>query len=1039
MSQAVNVSISKYNKLLPLTIGGFALICIIIYAIYGHLAKQEIKAELLHELVIKTKSTHDFINKRFIENKDMLHFLFSTPPVQGITRAINNQGIDPFDGTTIKQWKNRLETIFSAFITNNPEIRQIRYITKLNSGRELVRVERQDNKVVILSDGLLQNKQETDYYKAIEQLHINEDYISDITLNREYGIIEDPIWPTYRVARPIFDKEYQFFGFLILNIDATSLLAQLQHEYSKSDFNLYILNTDGYFVSAKNEAMTFGFDLDNHDATWSKLTNTTKLINDETIHEVLFNQKPYYMYGKNVRLSLRDFRSLNIVGSVAENNINQIWQDQRKFVLIIISSLFVLFFILAVFYQRYINKILRLYDNQSRYEAIISGSSDAIINIDLTGKILSWNESATYLFGLNSDMALTKGINQVIGVTEKKYLISKKQLSEVISKKQPALYEVINTSDEAEPIYYSVSLSPVFPHDSESASSVAAIIRDITESKTNELKILNHNESLEVEVQQRTKQLEIATKEAVNANQSKSAFVANISHEIRTPLNGIAGMLELISNDPLSAKQINYVKLAKSSITNLTVLINDLLNLSKIESGKLDIELDEFNIIQTISSVIETMSIKCKEKNIDLRFDWRDVNHEYLVSDDYRIKQVLINLIGNAIKFTSDEGTIMVSVHTQLNDQNPELVECIINVKDNGIGMSKAQQNKLFQPFTQATASIDKQYGGTGLGLSISKKLTKLLGGTISVKSEENVGSTFTFSIQSKLLSKRTSPLSSAKLLGKKIILISNSSTPYDALLSQLKNWQAEVYLLNKRQAEEHIHNATAPDLMLVDSEVFNTHIEDYSQFCESENNCKLIILQNPTSPFDSNVTDVHFEIAESPILPYQFANIVDSIFTHEITKAPTVKSNKKINVTNQHSVLIVDDNEINRIVAAGLLESLPIEITSAANGQEAIDLLNNSDNKFDLILMDCQMPVLDGFQATELIRKGQAGSDNSSIVIIAMTAGAMAGDKDACIQAGMDDFIMKPLEVTGFRNTVSNWLKKPVVNPDSVDINKKT
>ncbi|MDU0112871.1 ATP-binding protein [Psychrosphaera aquimarina] len=1025
MSQAVNVSINKYNKLLPLTIGGFALICILIYAIYGHFAKEKIETELLHELQIKIESTHDFINKRFNENKSTLHFLFSTPPVRGITRAINNEGIDPFDGTTTKQWKNRLETILSAFITNNPEIRQIRYITKLNSGRELVRVERQNNKVVILSDGLLQNKQQTDYYKAIEQLHINEEYISDITLNREYGIIEDPIWPTYRVARPIFDQDYQFFGFLILNIDATSLLDHLQNEYSKTNFNLFVLNNDGYFVSAKNEAMTFGFDLDNHDATWSKLTNTTKLPNDETTHEVLFNQKAYYMYGKNLRLSLRDFRSLNIVGAVAENKINLIWQEQRKFVLIIISSLFVLFFILALIYQRYINKILRLYDNQSRYEAIISGSSDAIINIDLTGKVLSWNESATYLFGLNSDMALTKGINQVIGVTEKKYLISKKQLSDVISKKQPALYEVINTSDEAEPIYYSVSLSPVFPHDSESASSLAAIIRDITESKINELKILNHNESLEIEVQQRTKQLEIATKDAVNANQSKSAFVANISHEIRTPLNGISGMLELINNDPLTDKQTNYVKLAKTSISNLTVLINDLLNLSKIESGKLDIELNEFNIIQTISSVIETMSIKCKEKNIDLRFDWRDVKHEYLVSDDYRIKQVLINLIGNAIKFTSDEGTILVSAHTQLNDQNPELVECIIKVEDNGIGMSKAQQNKLFQPFTQATSSTDKQYGGTGLGLSISKKLTKLLGGTISVQSEESVGSTFTFSIKSKLLSKQTSPLTSAKLLGKKILLISSISTPYDALLSQLKNWQAEVYILNKRQAEEHIHNATAPDLMLVDSEVFNTHIEDYSQFCESENNCKLIILQNPASPFDSKVTDVHFELVETPILPYQFASIVDSIFTHEINKAPSVNNKKKINVTNQYSVLIVDDNEINRIVAAGLLESLPIEISTAANGQEAIDLLNNSVNKFDLILMDCQMPVLDGFQATELIRKGQAGSDNSSIMIIAMTAGAMAGDKDACIQAGMNDFIMKPLDVTSFRNTVSTWLNK--------------
>jgi len=1022
MAKTIEDTVSDNNKLLLLSITGFALICALIYVIYSNFTQKKIKEERLESLIVKAKVAESLINKGFAKNKNNIAFLHSTPPIKGIARALNNNNIDPSDGTTAEQWKRQLETIFSAFIVNNPDIRQIRYISKLNRGRELVRVERRDNKVIVVPDGLLQSKLDTDYYQAIKPLHINEDYISDISLNREYGVLETPIWPTYRVARTIFDENYQFFGFIILNIDATSLLTELQNEFSKSDFKLYILNTDGYFIGADREALTFGFDLEHHDFVWSHLSDDPALPNDNKIHQVIFEQQAYYMYGSELRLSLRDFRSLSIVGGLSEKKLEQLWHEHRQYVLITLFTLFLVIIIVTIYYQKHLNKILSLYDNQSRYEAIISGSSDAIISIDVTGKVLSWNESATYLFGLNKELALTKNINEIIGITKQEFLLTEEQLTNIINKKQPITYEVTNVIDENNVTYLSVNLSPVIPHKSNTPASVAALIRDITESKVNELKILNNNELLEVEVAQRTQELEHATNEAVKANHSKSTFVANISHEIRTPLNGISGMLELISNGPLTEKQTNYVKLATTSISNLTVLINDLLNLSKMESGKLDIELNEFNVIQTVSSVIETMSIKCAEKGIDLRFDWSQVQHEYLVSDGYRFKQILVNLISNALKFTQD-GVISVSAETKVNESTPYLIDCIVHIKDTGIGLSKEQQKRLFQPFTQATSNTEKQYGGTGLGLSISKNLTQLLGGDINVTSTENIGSIFTFSISSKYSPNTQTPLSLPKLLNKKVLLISDYKELYDSMLKQLRRWKAEVYLFNNQEAELHIHSSTQAQLLLIDSDVINNTGELWFKYCQSVNNCKLVIIQNKKSPYLP--IDNNCEIFEPPILPYSLLNLMDSIFSHE-TSNDALGEKEKITLPTsaQHSILVVDDNEINQIVAAGLLESLPINIKTALNGQEALDLLNDPTNQFDLILMDCQMPIMDGFEATKLIRRGKGGSNNTDIIIIAMTAGAMSGDRDTCIQVGMNDFIIKPLDGAYFRNKVSNWLE---------------
>ncbi len=1015
---------SNTNKLLLISISTFALICTVIYFIYSYYAKEQIKQTLLNQLSLQTESAAQILTDSVKRNKDKTTFLYSTPPIQGLTRAIFNDGVDPLDGTTTKEWLTRLETIFSAFIVNYPDIRQIRFISKLNQGRELIRVERRENKVIVFPNELMQSKQDTDYFQALSSMHINEVYISDISLNREYGILEDPIWPTYRVAKAIFDQDYRFFGFIILNIDASSLLEELKNELAQSGFKLYLLNNDGYFIQANRSTLTFGFDLDRPEATWAKLTGNKQIPSQNKAREVLFDKQPHLMYGTQFILSSRDSRTLHIVGGFSPDKIDTLWQEQNQLVITILITLSLIVSIFTVFYQKYLNRIINLYDNQSRYEAIITGSSDAIISIDVNGKVLNWNEAATYIFGLNKELAIAKNINQIIGITHKDNFLNQQLLSNTIKNKQPFTYEVTAKADNQEPMFLSVNLSPIIPHTADTPDSIALLIRDITELKNNEQKIVDHNESLEQQVRQRTHELELATDKAIEANHSKSTFVANISHEIRTPLNGISGMLELIKNDPLTTKQSNYVNLAKVSISSLSVLINDLLNLSKIEAGKIDIELKEFNIVKAISSVIESMSIKSMEKDIELLFDWNNIEHQWVLSDDYRFKQVLVNLIGNAIKFT-DKGTIEVHANTSIDESNPQIVNLTISVEDTGVGMTEEQQDMLFQPFTQATKNTDKLYGGTGLGLSISKKLVTLLGGDIKVTSNPDKGSTFTFTIQSKLIPNDNDLLRSPVLRGKKVIFITEHKKAYQAISTQLTRWHADVNLVNQAESQSYLDDAIVTDLIIVEADAYNNALNQWVQYCTENQQCQLILIENSKVEYiNSQAHEQNISIAP-PLLPYTFLSIIESIFGNKTADSTDSTPLKEKQEQQQFSILVVDDNEINQIVAVGLLEELPLKIQTAYNGQEALDVLNTTKDKFDLILMDCQMPVMNGFKATELIRQEKAGEHNRDIIIIAMTAGAMVNDKDACLKSGMNDFIAKPLDANDFRHKVFSWLDK--------------
>ncbi|WP_127025840.1 ATP-binding protein [Rheinheimera mangrovi] len=992
---------------------------------YSALVTQKTES-LLHNNQSITTSLNTHLNER----KQKVRFLHATPPVSGLTRSIPNNDMDEKEGNSTEQWKKRLKTIFAAYLQTNPDIKQIRLIGAQNNGKEIVRVERQQGRIVVTPDELLQEKGDTSYFKQIEKLRGDGEYISDITLNREYGVVENPIWPTFRIAKTVYDENADFFGFVIINFDARPLLTALKNTMTDAAEQLYILNTEGYFIDAPNPAITFGFDLEQPEAQWKYLSKGSPLPPQNKVVTFEFAAEPHYMTAGKLVLSAKENRHLHLISALPESALQQAWSQQRQNILLLLTSVFALTSLIIYGYQKYLNKVLKLYDDQSRYEAIVSGSSDAIINIDLNGNILNWNTSASYLFGLSEAAAKRKKLHQLIQAVNVQQQLDQALLKKVVANATPINLELETLSDSGKQQTLSISLSPVVPKNSGSEPSVAALVRDITEARLNQKKIVAVNESLEKQVAERTKELELATEQALAANKTKSAFVANISHEIRTPLNGIGGMLELLARENLTDKQQSYLTMAKGSVSTLTVLINDLLDLSKIESGKLDIEYAEFNLIEMASSVMATMTHKAQEKGLSLYLDSTAVRYEHLISDAYRLKQVLINLIGNAIKFTEQGYVSLVISSTLLNDKAQIQVE----ITDTGIGISPEQKEKLFRPFTQANSSIAKTFGGTGLGLSICKQLVHLLGGEIKVSSQPGQGSTFSFQLPAEIDHNADYKVVGPLLLGVKTGLLLPEGTDKQLLIQQLRVWKAEIIELDTLQDAYSSKINKLPELLIVQNSRIDADFTAWQQQQLVHNKCKLILLCD-------DLSDEHYLMAEheacvhlnKPVLPLQFLaaynKLQQSVLTERarLQQVVTTPHQADTRETETFRVLVADDNEINRVVAKGLLEKYPVETLMAKNGAEAVELLKEmqSDHQVHLVLMDCQMPVLSGFEATAMIRQGAAGAVFQNIPIIAMTAGAMSGDRDSCLQAGMNDFISKPIDPDAFEEKVMLWLNK--------------
>jgi PAS domain S-box-containing protein len=641
---------------------------------------------------------------------------------------------------------------------------------------------------------------------------------------------------------------------------------------------------------------------------------------------------------------------------------------------------------------------------------IVEQSSEAIWTKDLAGSVTSWNSGAAAMFGYTPEEAIGRALNVGESTPEEAQARMRRLMDG-----EKFSYDARAMTKWGTNIDIQVAVAPLLDDANQCIGSIA-VARDVTQHKRSE------------------EALRLAREAAEAANHAKSSFLARMSHEIRTPMNGVLGMTELLLETGLTSTQRKYAETVQRSGKNLLGIINDLLDFSKIEAGKLELENVDMDLRRTIEDIVDLLAERAHAKGLELACSIPPDLPTQVRGDPLRLGQVLTNLVGNAIKFT-EEGSVVIRVASL--EESPDAYTMRFDVTDTGVGISPDAQSRIFDEFAQADGSTTRKHGGSGLGLAISKQLVEMMGGSIHVESTLGAGSTFWFTanFDKQAAQADTDPqaVPIGMLTGVRALIVESSAINRGILHEQMSNWEMTIRVAETpKQAIDVLAQAAARsvpfDVAVIDVGLPGMDALELARTVRARPDLAKVRLVMLTRRHADSRTARDAGFDACLVKPLRQTMLYECLVNtmagrpQEAVAAPAIPAPVSRAPTGiRGTILVVEDNLINQQVALGILQIQGYNVSVANNGREALEAC--AQGAFDLILMDCHMPEMDGFEATIEIRRREQATGGRRVPIVALTANAMAQDREECLNAGMDDHLAKPFSMQTMQDMLDRWM----------------